>query len=151
MTELIDRNRIAHAHWQMRLGTFADPAIGEIAAGLDDLEQAINIVVLTEKGTVPLQPEMCCRLLPWIDKPPADAIPNFTREIWDALATWEPRIVVTKVAPIARGFSPRNRSPKPAAISGMSVNTAPVATGVVRRSAMNMVMKNTAIKNPRMA
>ena len=105
MTELIDRNRIAHAHWQMRLGTFADPATGEIAAGLDDLEQAINIVVLTEKGTVPLQPEMCCRLLPWIDKPPADAIPNFTREIWDALATWEPRIVVTKVAPIARGFA----------------------------------------------
>jgi phage baseplate assembly protein W len=48
---------------------------------------------------VPLQRLKCTKLLPWIDKPPAVAIPNFSREIWNALTTWEPRIVVESVRP----------------------------------------------------
>lgn len=106
MTDIVDRTRIAYAHWQMRLSPAGSSAgLGQIAAGLDDLDQAIHTIVLTEKGTLPLQPEKCTRLLPFVDKPPNEAIPNFTREIWDAITTWEPRIIVESVTPMARGFS----------------------------------------------
>lgn len=102
----IDRRAIPFVHWQMALdGDDGSSAIGTIVAGLDDLHQAIRTIVLTEKGTVPLAPEKCTRLVPWIDRAPAEAIPNFTREIFDAITTWEPRIVVTKVTPRAAGFS----------------------------------------------
>ena len=98
MPALVDRRTIPYLHWQHRLG-LPQSALGEIVHGLDDLEQALETVVLTEKGTVPLQPEKCTRLLPFIDRPPAVAVPNFVREIWDALTTWEPRIVVAEVKP----------------------------------------------------
>lgn len=101
MTDIIDRSRIPYAHWQLRLSRGGGSAIGQIVAGLQDLEQAIHTIVLTEKGTVPLAPEKCTQLLPWVDKPPAEAIPNIAREIWDALAIWEPRIVVDSVVPKA--------------------------------------------------
>lgn len=102
----LDRSRIPFVHWQMALDAGdGTSALGQIVTGLDDLHQAIRTIVLTEKGSVPLQPEKCTRLLPWIDRAPAVAIPNFTREIFDAITAWEPRIVVTKVSPVARGFS----------------------------------------------
>lgn len=102
----IDRSRIPFVHWQMALdGRDGASAIGQIVSGLDDLHQAVRTIVLTEQGTVPLQPLKCTKLLPWIDRSPAEAIPNFTREIFDALTSWEPRIVVEKVTPKARGFS----------------------------------------------
>lgn len=102
MTGIVDRAQIRFAHWQMALSPAGtDDGLGQIVVGLDDLHQAINTIVLTEQGTVPLQPLKCTRLLPWVDKPPAVAIPNFTREIWDAITTWEPRVVVDSVKPRA--------------------------------------------------
>ncbi|PZU89125.1 MAG: phage baseplate protein [Chelatococcus sp.] len=106
MTGIVDRAQIPFAHWQMALSPAGtDDGLGQIVTGLDDLHQSINTIVLTEQGTVPLQPLKCTRLLPYIDKPPAIAIPNLTREIWDAITAWEPRVVVQRVAPIAAGFS----------------------------------------------
>jgi len=97
----IDRWTIPHAHWQPRI--VREPAgevdgLGEIVNGLGDLEQAISTIVLTEKGSVPLQPEKCCRLMPYIDRRPDYAIPYITREIFDAIRIWEPRVVVERVA-----------------------------------------------------
>ncbi len=98
----VDRSSIPYVHWQMALDPAdGSSALGQIAAGLDDLHQTIWTIVLTEKGTVPLQPEKCTRLLPWIDRSPAEAIPNFTREIFDAITAWEPRVIVERVAPRA--------------------------------------------------
>ena len=99
----VDRRTIPYLHWQPRLDRNA-PAFGEIVHGLDDLEQTIHTIVLTEKGTVPLAPEKCTELEPWIDRPPAVATPHYVREIWDALATWEPRLIVTEVKPVQVAF-----------------------------------------------
>lgn len=108
----VDRVTIRHAHWQPRLIRNPDPAggaealgLGEIVYGLDDLEQAIATIVLTEKGSVPLQPEKCTRIMPYIDRRPDIAIPNISREIFDALTAWEPRIVVERVAISQTDFS----------------------------------------------
>lgn len=101
---MLDRRDIGYLHWQARLGRgrLAGAAPwGEIVHGLDDVEQSIMTIVLTEKGSVPGQPEKCCRLAPYIDRRPDVAIPNISREIFDAIAIWEPRVVVDRVA-IAR-------------------------------------------------
>ena len=98
---MLDRRAIPYVHWQPRLGRGVDAArapLGEIVHGLDDVEQAILTIVLTEKGSVPGQPEKCCRLAPYIDRRPEIAIPNISREIFDAIAIWEPRVVVDRVA-----------------------------------------------------
>jgi uncharacterized protein len=101
---LVDRSRIPYLHWQERIGR-NEPALGEIVHGLEDLEQAIHTIVLTEQGTVPLAPFKCTKLLPYVDRGEAEAIPNFTREIWDAVTTFEPRVVVTSVKPRRIAFS----------------------------------------------
>ncbi|QLP96147.1 MAG: phage baseplate protein [Rhodoblastus sp.] len=105
---MLDRRIIGYLHWQPRLGRGAPAALaplGEVVVGLDDVEQSILTVVLTEKGSVPGQPEKCCRLAPYIDRRPAIAIPNISREIFDAIAIWEPRVVVDRVAITREDFA----------------------------------------------
>ncbi len=87
-----ERFQTPHLHWQLRVRPGAVPPWGEIAAGLDDLEQSIRTIILTPPGSVPLEPEKFCAALDYIDRPPAVAIPAITREIFDALTRFEPRI-----------------------------------------------------------
>lgn len=98
---LIDRATIPYLHWQPKSGLSANgfdaSVYGKIVHGEGDVEQAIASIIRTQKGTVPLAPEMCCDLASYVDLPPSIAIPNLTREIFDALRIWEPRIVVTRV------------------------------------------------------
>jgi phage baseplate assembly protein W len=101
---MLDRSTIPYLHWQSALGFEVD-SLGQIVHGLDDLEQAMATVINTEKGSVPDQPEKCVAIRRFIDRPPAIAIPNITREIWDGLTQWEPRIVVERVAITQVSFS----------------------------------------------
>lgn len=104
MALIVDHRQISYAHWQPRIGSAASH-MGEIVAGIDDIEQAIGTIVLTEKGTVPLEPEKCCKLSAYIDRRPDWAIPYITREIHQALTIWEPRIVVDRVAITREDFA----------------------------------------------
>ncbi|KQI69780.1 hypothetical protein AN189_02830 [Loktanella sp. 3ANDIMAR09] len=75
------------------------PAVfGQIVTSLDDLDQAIATIILTQPGSVPTSPEKGCDLLPYIDLPSNEAIPKVGRAVWDALTMWEPRIVLTDVS-----------------------------------------------------
>ncbi len=97
---MLDRRDIPYLHWQPKVGrNIVAPAtvLGEIVHGLDDVEQSINTIVLTEKGSVPTEPEKCTELRPYIDRRPDFAIPNITREIFDAIRAWEPRVIVERV------------------------------------------------------
>ena len=87
-----ERFHTPHLHWQLRVRPGTEAPWGEIAAGLDDLEQSIRTIVLTPPGSVPLEPEKFCAALDYIDRPPAVAIPMISREIFDVLVKWEPRI-----------------------------------------------------------
>jgi|GEM_PF-775741 len=106
MGTLVNYATIPYRHWQPRLARNegAGAGLGETVSVLDDLVQAINTIVLTEKGSVPLQPEKCTRLMPYIDKRPQYAIPLVTREIFDAITLWEPRIIVERVAVTAEDW-----------------------------------------------
>ncbi|SNY91463.1 hypothetical protein SAMN04515647_1684 [Cohaesibacter sp. ES.047] len=86
--------QIDYLHWQHKVTLGANAAWGEIAVGLDDLHQAVRIIVLTPKRSVPTEPEKFCDALDYIDRPPAVAIPAIKRAVWDAITLWEPRIVL---------------------------------------------------------
>ncbi|PHR19301.1 MAG: baseplate [Hoeflea sp.] len=98
-----NRFAIEFAHWSLRVGR-ADPRTGVrpefyglIVTAVDDLSQSIGNLILTPLGSVPTQPLKGCDLYPFIDRNPAEAIPNLTQAIWDALEIWEKRIVVQDV------------------------------------------------------
>lgn len=99
-----DRHAISYKHWSLKVGRadpqsrLVSPYMGEIVAGVDDLHQSIANIILTEKGSVPTEPEKGCDVMPFVDRHPSVGIPNLTRNIWDALDIWEPRIEVDNVA-----------------------------------------------------
>lgn len=93
---LVDRRTIPHLHWQPLIDRERFAA-GEIVAGIDDLAQEIRSLILTPKGSVPLNPEKGCDLTPYVDRPPAIGVPAMTREVWAALTRWCVRIVVEDV------------------------------------------------------
>jgi len=90
---MLDWMTISYANWQPKAG-----ALGEAVFGHLDVEQSVEAIILTEKSTVPLEPEKCVRLMPWVDAPERVAIPNFAREIWDGVSTYEPRVVLTSIS-----------------------------------------------------
>ena len=97
--------QVDHLHWQHKISRGKEPAAwDEIVVGLADIEQALHIIVLTPKRSVPTEPEKFCDALDYIDRPPAIAVPNITREIWDALAAWEPRITIKEVQVVQVAF-----------------------------------------------
>lgn len=108
---VIDRHTIRHRHWSAMVSR-RDPATGEtpdtfgqIVTAVDDLDQAIANLVLTPKGSVPTEPEKGVDWPGVIDRHPDIGIPTLTREIWDQLAMWEPRIVVEKVEVAQTAFA----------------------------------------------
>lgn len=78
--------------WQL-----STAGLGLISQGLDDIGQAITLIVTTEKGTDPLRPMFGCDVSKYIDQPLPIAAANMTRAIVDAVGFWEPRVVLTDV------------------------------------------------------
>jgi len=79
-------------HWQPALGRDGQ------ASGLDDLRQAIAIILRTPQGSVPLRPEFGSQLQRYIDYPINRARPHLVRETVAAIRRWEPRVSVLRVA-----------------------------------------------------
>lgn len=80
--------------WSPRLG-----ADGEIVEGLDDIGQCLNIILTTPKGSDPLRPTFGCDVWRWLDRPVNEAVAPIVREVWAAIAIWEPRVELVSVAP----------------------------------------------------
>lgn len=101
---VLDRFTIRNRHWSLMVAR-RDPSTGEvpdvwgrIVTAVDDLDHSITNIALTPKGSVPTEPEKGVDWQGVIDRHPDIGIPLLTREIWDQLTIWEPRIVVEKVA-----------------------------------------------------
>jgi len=89
---------IPYVNWQPQV-RFDAPALGQILFGHLDVDQAVRAIIATEQGTVPLEPLKCVRLMPWVDQPPAIANPQIARELFDAIRTYEPRVICKKIVP----------------------------------------------------
>lgn len=70
---------------------------GTIVQGLDAIKQAVYLILITQKGTVPLQPDFGCGAYDHIDSPVNIAAPKMIKEITEALTKYEPRIDSVKV------------------------------------------------------
>ncbi len=90
---MLDRNKIANVHWQMKR-TVDGPVWGEIAADLEDLAQEIRQCILTPKGSVPLNPEKGCDLEQFRDRPMNVRGLFVVAEVREALRLWVPRVLV---------------------------------------------------------
>lgn len=71
---------------------------GEIAEGVADINQCLNIIVLTRKGTDPLRPDFGCGLPDMVDKP-ANKFGDIILAVSEAIAKYETRIKVIKIVP----------------------------------------------------
>lgn len=71
--------------------------------GLDDIWQAIQIILRTPRGSDPHRPEFGSNLHLYIDWPIDRAIPHVVRESVDAIRRWEPRCQLMSVKPAVDG------------------------------------------------
>jgi phage baseplate assembly protein W len=88
----MDVKAIAVADWARRVGDY-----GAIATDLDDIDQAMRIVLTTPKGAVPHRPRFGCDAWRYLDYPVSEALAHIVREATDALKEWEPRADVTAI------------------------------------------------------
>ena len=83
---------IKYVDWQPKLNE-----IGEVVQGIDDINQCIQIILTTQKGSVPHRPTFGSDIYQYIDYPVQEAIPNIIREVIDAITEWETRVEVSQV------------------------------------------------------
>lgn len=91
MTRLTD---ISSLHWQPALG--ADGVV----ENLDDVQQAVRVILCTPKGSDPLRPQFGSNLHRYLDYPEDRARPHVVRETVEAIGDplyGEPRVTVERV------------------------------------------------------
>lgn len=95
------QNPIQSTHWQLA----PDTDTKSVVEGIDDIHLCIANILNTLKGTDILRPEFGSDHFQYIDYPFDEAVPNFVREITQALQRWEKRIDVQEI--IVDGEAPR--------------------------------------------
>lgn len=85
-------NEIKYVDWQPKLNQ-----VGDIAEGVDDINQCIAVILSTQKGSVPHRLTFGSNIHLYVDYPVKQAVPNIIRETVDAINEWEPRIDVDSV------------------------------------------------------
>ncbi|WP_027190075.1 GPW/gp25 family protein [Fundidesulfovibrio putealis] len=88
----IDARSIRSADWSPEVGS-----IGQVVEALNDIRQAISILLKTPKGSDPHRPEFGCDAWRYLDKPVTVAVPNVIRECTDAVERWEPRAKLKRI------------------------------------------------------
>ena len=89
---VIKLNEIKYVDWQPKLNE-----IGEVAQGIDDINQCIYIILTTQRGSVPHRPTFGSDIFKYVDYPVQEAIPNIIREVIDAITEWETRVEISQV------------------------------------------------------
>lgn len=89
---VVTLDEITSVDWSLQLG-----AIGEVVEGLADVDQCLQIILTTPKGSDPLRPTFGADLWQFIDYPIDAAIPALVREVTEAITLWEPRVKLVSV------------------------------------------------------
>lgn len=79
------QNPIQSTHWQLA----PDTDTKSVVEGIDDIHLCIANILNTLKGTDILRPEFGSDHFQYIDYPYDEAVPNFVREITQALQRWK--------------------------------------------------------------
>ncbi|NHR03790.1 baseplate protein [Chromobacterium haemolyticum] len=97
MTRISD---ISSLHWQPALQARDQASPADIVENLDDIHQALRIILGTPKGSDPLRPEFGSDLFLYLDYPVDRARPHVVREAVEAISHplyGEPRVAVARV------------------------------------------------------
>ena len=89
MTKL---EEIKYVDWQ-----FKYDGIGDVAEGVEDINQCIATILNTPKGSDPHRPTFGSNIYKYIDYPVNVAKANIIRETIDAISEWETRVQVNSV------------------------------------------------------
>ena len=91
---------ITSADWSLRLDAAGAPGsgIGGVVQGLNDVNQCIQIILTTPKGSDPLRPTFGADVWRYIDAPIDTAMPAIVREVTEAITRWEPRVTVISIS-----------------------------------------------------
>lgn len=85
-------NEIKYIDWQLKLNS-----IGSVSEGIEDINQCIAIILLTQKGSVPHRPTFGSDIYKYIDYPINSAKANIIRETVNAIEKWETRIKIDSI------------------------------------------------------
>jgi phage baseplate assembly protein W len=90
---------IISADWSLELDPPGEPGagIGNVVQGVADVNQCIQIILNTPKGSDPLRPTFGADVWRYIDAPINAAIPAIVRELTEAITRWEPRVTVISI------------------------------------------------------
>ncbi len=91
---------ITSADWSLALDQQGAPGsgIGSVVQGVADVNQCIQIILNTPKGSDPLRPTFGADVWRYIDSPINAAIPAIVREVTEAILRWEPRVTVVSIS-----------------------------------------------------
>jgi uncharacterized protein len=91
---------ITSADWSLALDRqgVLGSGIGSVVQGVADVNQCIQIILTTPKGSDPLRPTFGADVWRYIDSPINTAIPAIVREVTEAILRWEPRVTVVSVS-----------------------------------------------------
>jgi phage baseplate assembly protein W len=92
---------IQSSSWELMLdstaGGVAGSGLGKVCQALGDVHQTLQIIFSTIPGEDPWRPTFGCNLTQFLDRPLTAAIPAIVGAVSAAIATWEPRILVTNI------------------------------------------------------
>ena len=77
--------------WQYSLAN-----AGEVVEGIDDIKQCLDILLSTQKGSVPLNPDLGIDIDAYIGQPASESA-GLKGEILNQIEIYEPRISVTNI------------------------------------------------------
>lgn len=83
---------IRNTNWQ--LSAYNAEAVVQ---GFADLQQCLETLLYTQKGTAVLRPNYGIDLLSYLDRPISEVIPELKREIIQQVETYEPRVEIESI------------------------------------------------------
>ena len=83
---------IQSLNWSPELNNF-----GQVVENIDDIDQAIRIILLTPLGADPHRPDFASNIFSYLDYPQTEIKQFLIRESFESLLKWEPRIDVLNV------------------------------------------------------
>jgi uncharacterized protein len=91
---------VTSGDWSLMLDqNFGDGSgLGNVVQGIADVEQCLQIILTTARGSDLLRPDFAVDLIQYIDKPITQSLPHIVRDVSAAIAKWEPRVTLIAVS-----------------------------------------------------
>lgn len=91
-------NQITSSYWQL-----STAAAGEVVQGLADIQQCIQTILTTQRGSVVLMRTFGVDLMAFIGQPINVVKAELTRDIIEQIELFEPRATVERIAATTQG------------------------------------------------